>query len=494
MALLALDIGTTHYKAGLFSRDGTALSIRSRPTVVHRTRDGRAYLDPAELLETVAALVGEVTRDHDTSLAAVGIASMAETGLLIDRQTGRPRSQLIPWFDTSALPQAERIATRAAPLEIFKRFGLRVSFKSSLAKLLWLNDMDPALVSGAIWLSAADFVLYHLTGLWATDHSLASRTLAFHIDRKTWDEEWLREWGFSPDLFPPALPGGSIVGRSTGTALGLPAGIPVAVCGHDHVCAALAVGAIEPGVVFDSMGTAEALVGALPERPLTDADYEIGLHCGCHVARGRNYWMGGLSTSGGAVEWVRSLAGEPRLSYETLDALLDTAPAGPTGILVFPYLLGSGSPHSDAHVRGAVIGLRASHQARDLVKALLEGVAYEVEVIRRAGETMAGQSIPTLIVAGGGTRHRAWMQIKADVSGCRIVVSPEAEATLLGAAIAAGIGCGVYSSEADAIAILNQSTAEVYVPDPGRHQRYATLYEKGYLAFQEPLRRFAPDL
>src|SRR5699024_2206717 len=141
--------------------------------------------------------------------------------------------------------------------------------------------------------------------------------------------------------------------------------------------AALAMGAVVPGVVFDSMGTAETLIGALPERPLTEADYHNGLQYGCHVARGLGYWMGGLSASGGSIEWFRALMSPPVPSYAAMEELLRSAGPDPTGIIYFPYLFGSGSPHTDPHARGAFIGLSNAHGAAKLFKAVLEGTAFE---------------------------------------------------------------------------------------------------------------------
>jgi xylulokinase len=136
-------------------------------------------------------------------------------------------------------------------------------------------------------------------------------------------------------------------------------------------------------------------------------------------------------------------------------------------------------------MRGAFVGL---HGRADLLKAVLEGTVYEVEFIRQAGEHITGQSIPALIAAGGGTRNRPWLQIKADVSGCRIEASAEPEATLLGAALVAGIGSGLYASEAEAFARLWLKPVEVFLPDPERHAIYHRLYEQGYLRLQDPLR------
>ena len=487
--ILAIDIGTTHCKAGLFALDGTVLQIATRPMVTHKAPSGETYFDPEALWATAVAMIQKVA-NVARPIQAVGIASMAETGLLLDRRTGAARSFFVPWFDTAAQAQADLIRRHSDPLERYLKTGLRASFKCSLAKILWLRERDESLLSGAIWLSAADYIAYRLTGKFGTDCSLAGYTFAFRVDQRTWDTDWLQEWRLDPNLFPPVSPSGTPVGgvlSEVARPLGLTTGIPVAICGHDHAAAAFAMNVTSPGKVFDSMGTAETLLGALPERSLTEDDFHSGLIYGCHVASGCGYWLGSLSASGGSVEWLRNQLGREQLTYDELDALLASAGPDPTGILYFPYLVGSGPPHTDPLIRGAFIGLSASHGRSDLLKAVLEGTVYEVEFIRQTGEHITGQPIPMLVTAGGGTRNRAWLQIKADVSGCRIEASAEPEATLLGAALVAGVGSGVYANEAEAFNGLGLKPVEVFLPDAERHVAYKRLYEQGYLPLQEAL-------
>ena len=488
--ILAIDIGTTHCKAGLFALDGSALKIAKRPMLTQRAPSGESYFDPDALWTTLSALVRKVVASAGP-IGAIGIASMAETGLLLDRRTGAARSFFVPWFDTSAQPQADLIRRQSDPLERYLKTGLRASFKCSLAKVLWLQARNERLIDGAIWLSAADYIAYRLTGNFGTDCSLAGYTFAFRVDQRIWDSDWLQEWGLNPDLFPPANPSGTPIGGvlpDVATSLGLPAGTPVAVCGHDHVTAAFAMNVTSPGKVFNSMGTAETLLGALPERRLTDGDFESGLIYGCHVARGCGYWLGSLSASGGSVEWLRAQLGQKPLSYDEIDGLLASARPEPTEILYFPYLVGSGPPHTNPRMRGAFVGLSASHGRADLLKAVLEGTVYEVEFIRQAGEHITGQPIPALVAAGGGTRNRLWLQIKADVSGCRIEASAEPEATLLGAAMVAGLGTGLYASEVEAFEGLCLKPVEVFLPDAERHAVYRRLYQQGYMRLQDALR------
>ncbi len=228
----------------------------------------------------------------------------------------------------------------------------------------------------------------------------------------------------------------------------------------------------------------------MPRTQLGQPEFESGLTFGCHVARDRSYWMGGLSTSGGSIEWLRSLISSPALTYAKFNALVEQAPDEPTGLLYFPYLAGSGAPHSDPLARAAFIGLSAHTNRAELARAALEGTAYEMETDRLAAVRVTGQSIRRIVAAGGGTRSRAWLQIKADVSGCQIEVPAVEETTLLGAALLAGIGSGVYASEEEALAGPRKSESRFIEPNPDNRAVYQKLFSNGYQQLQEPLRQF----
>ncbi len=491
--ILSLDLGTTHSKAALFTQNGSLIKVASRDVVTHHHPSGSAYYEPGELWAAVLAIITEVTQGIDTrEIAAVGIASMAETGLLIDNQSSEPRFPLIPWFDKAAAPQVNALKAADDPVQRFYRSGIRPNSKCSLAKLLWLRQKYPELLPGATWLSTADFIAFLLTGNMATDYSLAGRTYAFRIDNKTWDDEWLEAFGIHTDLFPPAVPSGQPVGvinNEAASQTGLLQGTPVAVCGHDHVCAAFAGVGIDTGRIFDSMGTAEALVGSHDKQALGELEYQSGLVFGCHVAGGGYYWMGGMSASGGSLEWLRRSLGDPPITYQEIDGLLEGASSEPTGILYFPYLSGSGSPHTDSLAQGAFVGLTLDHTRSDLVKAVLEGTAYEAEYIRQTAQKTLGTEIGSITASGGGTRSPYWMQIKADISGCTIEVPALHEATLLGAALVVGIGIGLYADPQEAISTVQKNPDHVYVPDDSQNKFYQRIYHEGFLPLQAPLRQ-----
>jgi sugar (pentulose or hexulose) kinase len=500
MTLLGIDIGTTHCKAGLFTQQGRTLKITRSDNVSHRADQGYVYYDANELWEAIASAVNElmvwVRTERLEAPNAVGIASMAESGLLVDCRNGRARTPIYPWFDQAAMTQAEFLRNLPDRQGRFYRHGIEPTFKCSLAKILWLRKREIDSLEDAKWLSVADYIAYRLTGEMVTDYSLAVRTYAFDLSTKSWDAELLSALNVEADLFPALAAAGSPVGNVSvhkHNVIDLPNGIPVTVAGHDHICGAfaagMAAGTIETGTIFDSLGTAESLLGSFSERPLGEQDRAAGFSYGCHVAEGFMYWLGGLSTSGGSVEWLRGVFGEPALSYQDLDDLIEGRPGKPTGILYFPYLAGSGSPHTDSLARGTFLGLNTAHSRADLYQAVLEGVAYEIEFMRQRAQETFHTPTKRIVAAGGGTRISPWMQIRADISGCQVDVFLQDETTLQGAALLAGLGSGYYTSQEDVSASLEGHQMISYLPRPEIHQVYQELYEKGFERMQESVRK-----
>ena len=396
---------------------------------------------------------------------------------------GEPTSEVIAWFDTRTRPQAEWLDRTVGKDALFARAGVSLQPIFSLCKLLWLRDERPeAWGRTTRWLMAADYLAWRLCGVAATDHSLASRTLMLNLHTLAWDRETLEAVGIDEDLLAPLAPGGTPLGHVTpegAQETGLPETCIVATGGHDHVCGALAAGVTEPGQMLNSLGTAEAVFMPL-DRPLTDPEAgRQGYTQGAHVVGGRPYVFAGQYTSGACVAWVRDLVGRGE-AYETLLAEAAEAPPGSLGVAFLPHLRLANPPHDDPKSRGAFVGLSTDVGRGALVRATLEGLAFETRATYEP--LFAYQEVePPMVVRaiGGSTRNDLLMRIKATVMGQPLTVVDAEEATALGAAILGGLGAGVYRDVAEALATLNLGSY-VIEPDPNERDLYERIYQGVY--------------
>lgn len=481
---LALDIGTTNMKAGIADEKGVLLATAIRLNQKQQHPEGYVYYDPQDLWDTIGLLIQEVvSKVGVTFIRSVGITSMAESGLLVDRQTGKARTKIIPWFESCSLPYEKRIKQEIDAYEQFCQSGLHPSFKQGLSKLLWLQETQPETLNGSVWLSVSSYVAYLLTGKFMEEETLAARTFVYRIDKREWNLPLIQHFGLKESHFPTVAATGTVVGKvlpNIGTKFGLGPTTTVCLAGHDHVCASLTIGQPEQRNVYNSMGTAETLVGSLGTRALGMNDYHSGLAFGRHPLANQMFWMGGHSASGGSVEWLRDLLDAGHLSYSDILGLLDQVDSGPTGILYYPYLSGCGAPAPNAIAQAAWIGLTARHQRGDMFKAILEGNAYHMEWLRLEAEKVSGDTIHKLVVVGGGAKNRHWLQIKADVSGIELHHPDLPEATLLGAALTAGVGAGVYASFEEAMRVVPAGGIQNYKADLANHDRYQYIYQHGF--------------
>ena len=484
--LLGLDIGTTTIKAIVFDPYGQTLAQASIRTPTHYPQPGWAYYEPEELWQSTLSALRQVTDQvaQPGRIAGLAVASFAETGVGIDG-AGQPTGPAIAWFDSRTAAQATWLERTIGQERLFAITGIALEPIFGLCKWLWLRQHLPEQSARTRrWLNMADYIAFRLSGVAATDFSLASRTLWLDLHRRQWSDEVIR-WTETPaDLLAPLLPSGTHLGAilpAVAAATGLPATLQVAVGGHDHVCGALALGVVEPGDMLNSVGTAEAVF--LPLRQaLTDPEigrqgYSQGVHVG-----GQYYIFGGLYTSGACVEWFRDqLAGGA--PYDTLFAEAAATPVGSLGAFFLPHLRLANPPHLDPQSRGAFIGLRADHQRGALFRALLEGLAFEVRNSLEPLLTHTGlDGLRHIDVTGGGTANELAVQIKASVLNHSLRVTGVREATALGAAILGGVGAGIYPDLPNAVRSLRFAYREIG-PEPAA----ASQYERAFRQVYQPL-------
>jgi xylulokinase len=488
---VGVDVGSTHIKAALFAPGSGVLHVARRPTETHLVRGGGAYHRPAELLAAVSAAIAECVAAADGPGArpkAIGIASMAEAGVPIDRRN-LPVGDIIAWYDSRPERQAAWLERQIGGPDLFARTGLRPEPKYTLPKLLWLREHKAAdFTRLRHWAGVAELVALDLTGELGTNASLACRTMAFDVVRRRWDRELLGLASLGPDEMPPILPLGTAVGGLTTAAaarLGLPAGTPVAIAGHDHLAAAIGAGVVKPGEVLDSMGTAEQALLVTQVPVLVDEVRRGGFSIGCHAVDGLSYVAGGLQSSGALIEWfldtfLGPLAVAPAVTgavtpagaraagrasaraataanaaesdrYARFMELLEQAGPGPAEPIVRPYLRGRTAPHRDPAASLEFEGLRETHTLVDMAAAVVDGAAYHVRWMLDELARITNTPLDRVRLTGGGARNRRWVVAKAALGPGRLEVVRTGEAAALGAALVAGVACGAYESVADAL-------------------------------------------
>ena len=490
--ILAHDLGTTGNKATLFSLAGLSLASTFRAYPTRYPRANWAEQDAAdwwrairestrELLETAGVAAGDV--------AVVSFSGMMNGALPVDAG-GEPLRSAIIWADQRATAEAGFLAQACGAGEIYRRTGHRPGASYTAAKVLWMQRHQPELYARTYRiLQAKDYAACKLTGAFATDYSDASSTNLFDLQRRDWAVDVIEAIGLDPDKLPPALPSTTILGRVTAEAAagtGLLAGTPVVIGGGDGACATVGAGSVRPGDAYNYIGSS-SWIAVTAEQPLYDP--EMRTFTFAHLDPDLYFPTGTMQCAGGAYDWLeRLLRGESddRL-YADLDGAAAGVEPGARGLLFLPYLMGERSPHWNPLARGVFAGLTMAHGRAEMARAVLEGVALNLKMILDAFLAQ-GASIQAMRLIGGGARSPLWRQILADVYGLPIL-RPNllSEATSLGAAIAGGVGVGLFPGFGVAHDLVQVVEGEQ--PNPAYRQRYAVLsdlFQRTY-ALLEPV-------
>jgi xylulokinase len=497
MSLLGLDVGTTGCRAAVFSEEGRLLGFAYREYDVRRPQPGWAELDVAEVWQKVRQAIGEVVpRSAPDPIKAVAVSSLGEAMVPVTQE----RAVLGPSLLNFDARGAEYVADLSSALDderLYRLNGNTPGNHYGLTKLKWIKDHQPEVYERADrFLMWGSFVSFMLGARPAVDYSLANRSLLFDIERKTWSEPLLEAAGLDRAKLPEAVPAGSVIGvvsRRMASELGLPPNVSIVSGAHDQCANAVGCGVIEEGRAAYGMGTFVCITPVFRRRPAPAVMIERGLNTEDHAVPGQ--YVTFLYNQGGSLlKWFRDTfaAAERRQAEEAgrdiYAELLAEIPAGPSGLMVLPHFAPTGPPDFIADSCGVIAGLRFEKSRGDILKGILEGITFYLkECVASLPPT--GIDIAEFRVVGGGSKSEAWIQLCADIMGRRFVRPRITEAGALGAAILAGVGCGLFPScQAGVEAMV--SLERTFEPDPHRQALYEVWFEqyvrlwplvKGYL-------------
>jgi xylulokinase len=472
--LIGIDLGTTGCKAVVYDDSGAPLGESYLEYGLITLSDVMIEQDPHAWWALAKRAIG-------LALDAAGVDRKAVRGLAVSSQgisfvlldeAGRPLGNAINWLDGRATDECRQILALYPAEQLFQATGKRAAPFYVLPKLLWTRKHLPEVWRRArTVLMGHDYLVYRLCGERVTDHSMAGGTLLYDLHRLDWRQELLAAFDIPRDLLPPVRWAGAPVGAllpSVAGELGLAPDVVVAVGGQDQKCAALGAG-IGDGSATVSLGTASAIVQVM-DRPLTDSQMRIPTFTFVQPAR----WAleGVVGTAAGSLRWYRDTVA-PGVSYSALDAEAASVPPGSDGVLFYPHLGGAGSPHWLSSARGTFHGLSLATTRGHLTRAVLEGVAYQIRANLAVTQEIAGPVAQTILF-GGGAKSELWREIISGVLGLPVTWTQTAETAGLGAAMLAGLGCGVFASLDEAQRRMQPQTHQQ--PPPPHAAAYAAAF------------------
>lgn len=460
MLLLGIDIGTSGCKATILTHDGKVKEQACCEYNLLMPETGKVELDPSLVYDSVCCVLRKVLADrHNKNVEAICVSSFGEAVIPVD-MNGEALHHAIIYLDRRGEEEAEHFRNRCGTEQALAITGAAIHPMYSIFKIMWFKKHKPEIYQKT-WkfFLFADYILFRLGARPHVDYSLAARTMAFDVVKKEWSDVILSAAEIERDKFPEPVQSGTIVGSLSGSfqrEYGLSDHVALVAGGHDQPCAALGAGAIQNGIAVDGLGTTECITPSFEAPVISNSMASCGFACVPHVKKNQFVTYAFTFTSGALLKWFRNHFGaayeqqamtERRNIY---DVLIESATRDVSDLLLLPHFAGAATPYMDTEAKGLLAGLTLSTSTNDIIKAILEGITFEMMLnIEKLSD--AGVSIDELRCVGGLAKSSTYLQLKSNIMGKRIASLKVSEAGTVGVAILGGTAIGAYSTIEDAV-------------------------------------------
>jgi glycerol kinase len=453
--ILALDQGTTSSRTIVFNQSGQAVAMAQAPTTQIFPRPGWVNQDATEIWQTQLATAREAVNRAGialTDVASIGITNQRETLVVWERTTGQPVHPAIVWQSRQSAPQVDALLARGMGPSFTHLTGLVPDAYFTATKIAWLLeevlDLRARAEAGELLAGTVDsWLIWNLTGgaRHITDVTNASRTMLLDLETQQWSSELLEDLAIPVQMLPAIVSSSGELAMTSRDVLG--AEVQITGIAGDQQAALFGQCCFAPGDAKNTYGTGSFLLmntGARPRR----SQHRLLTTIAWRRDHQTTYALeGSIFVSGAAVQWLRDGLGLFEDSSE-VEALAASVPSS-EGVTFVPALTGLGAPHWDPSARGAIFGITRGTTSAHIARATLEAIALQVRDVIGAMAADSGIPLRSLRVDGGAARNDLLMQIQADLLGVPVVRPRNVETTALGAAYLAGLGCGLWQSEAD---------------------------------------------
>ena len=504
--ILTLDFGTQSLRTSFINEEGTISHIVKEtydPAYIS-TKSGYAEQDAdfywnlaKEGLKKLVKQGKECLKD----IVAAAITTFRDSSVQLDKNL-KPVRKCILWLDQRMAEAKEKL-----PLLhklAFKLVGMENTIELNRKRTIahWLKENEPeSWAKTQKYVNISTYLTYKLTGNLVDSAASMTGHYPIYFKKRKWYKEGAlkgRIFGIPNSMLPELKQPGEVLGvinDDVADEVGLPKGIKVIATGSDKACETVGLGALSRNIGAISYGTASTIEVSNtkyyePEKFLPAYPAAVPGWYNMDVQIYRGYWMLNWFSKQFASEAITEATIQKMAVEKLLDDRLALIPPGSDGLVLQPYW---GPGLSRPLAKGAILGFTDIHTRAHLYRAIIEGIAYALREGLESIEKSQKHKIKHLMISGGGSQSDAICQITSDVFGLPVSRVQTFETTSLGAAMAAFVGAGVYSSIEEATSKMSRITSTFY-PDDVAHSKYNYLYKKVYVKMFPQLNGIYKDI
>jgi xylulokinase len=502
--LLGIDLGTSGTKTVLFKQDGTAVTSATVEYPMSQPQNGWAEQNPEDWYNAAVVTLNKVLKQSGVdpeAIVGLGISGQMH-GMVLLGENGEVLRPSIIWCDQRTGKECEEITEIIGAKRVIEITANPVLTGFTAGKIRWVQKHQPEIYAKCRHiLLPKDYLRYKLTGDFATEVSDASGMQVLDVPGRCWSDEMLTKLGIDKSYLGKVYESTEVTGhisREAAAVTGLSEKTLVVGGAGDNAAAAVGTGVVADGRAFTTIGTS-GVVFAHTDKLAIDPQGRV--HTFCCAVPGAWHVMGVTQAAGLSLKWFRdtfcqaeidAAAGMDVDSYDLMNKEVARSPIGANRLFYLPYLMGERTPHLDADCRGVFFGLSAMHKKRDLMRAVMEGVAYSLKDCLNVLDEM-GVKPAQMLATGGGGRSELWRQMLADTYGIPVCTTQSKEGAALGVAILAGVGTGLYPSVREACDSMIH-VGRTQEPIAENQPAYAACYEQYrqlYPAMKDAFKRLA---
>ncbi|MBQ7365401.1 MAG: glycerol kinase GlpK [Clostridia bacterium] len=446
MSILAFDQGTTSSRAILFDDRFRIVKQASYPITQIYPEAGYVEHSPDELLLSILRSAADCLYGIDEVPDGIGITNQRETVIFWEKQSGKAIANAIVWQCRRTAPLCEELKQKHYDAMIKEKTGLPIDAYFSASKIKWLLDNTEGArekaEKGELLCGTVDsWLIYRLTGNHLTDVTNASRTMLFDIRSCAWDDELLALFDIPKTMLPRVVESAYSFGKIK-PHNDIPAclwNLPILSAIGDQHAALFGQRCMTPGSVKNTYGTGCFTLMNIGSVPTFDSD--LITTPAWRIGGKTTYALeGSVFNAGSSIQWLRDSLGIISSAPEC--SLLAKEAESTKGVVFVSAFTGLGAPHWDMYARGSFLGLTRGVGKKELCRAVLEGIAFQVCDLVRAMEKASHCPITALRVDGGASASEFLMQFQSDLLGITVTRPDNIETTALGAAYMAAVTLG----------------------------------------------------